>query len=704
MEAPELRKIKVVFLEKYVDSVLFFLADMGVVHCMNVDEKLDSFDGLLEQYATSCEVVNRPANILAMINRTLKGLEIESNNFIETTPSPHEKTMEKTLSKTETDLSEIEMKVKPLIENLVSYSKIIRRIDLLLISLKINRKKIPIDGKYFPEEPVESLLQEAEIKLVEIETRFKEINNISVRGSKLLIRINKLVKNIKTRSSDFPTNAIICSVDEKFLDFIEQTLVTFEEQSQTKNLSGYSISRQLMNLKVNVNKILDKIPKEKSDLIKQTLKLRKLAELERQSIKTKPEFNTAKSALISLRALTQEVEELRKIEGHMGSIATTVYLEAWVPTEYLKKVVEGIKEKTNGKCLIKEELPTPEDTVPTILKPAPRILEAFEKLTFSFGYPKPDEINPVFIMAFTFPLLFGIMFADVGQGIILVVAGIVLSYFRRKVKIEEVGDVIRYLLVASGLIVLCGISSTFFGFLFGEFFGPSGIIHPITLGKIGPFQIGGFDPMLEPVSMLRFSIFIGVMLLSFSVILRIINNIRKSQLKQTLISISWLWLLLGGFTLWIYWGGISNLTKWFGEGIIMFFGLVILPVFIMSITTAAGEGVMEGIQFSVEILIESLDHTISFGRLAALSLTHGALNYMFLILSGSEHSSISLGSIPIIMVGTVLALTIEGLIIFVHTLRLHWVEWLPGFYSGKGIPFKPIKLNNNSKEQHTYGS
>jgi V/A-type H+-transporting ATPase subunit I len=113
---------------------------------------------------------------------------------------------------------------------------------------------------------------------------------------------------------------------------------------------------------------------------------------------------------------------------------------------------------------------------------------------------------------------------------------------------------------------------------------------------------------------------------------------------------------------------------------------------------------MGGIQFSIEILIESLDHTISFGRLAALSLTHSALNYMFLILGGVEHSNFTLQAIPMVIVGSILALTIEGLIIFVHTLRLHWVEWLPGFYSGKGIPFKPINLNNNSKEQHVYGS
>src|SRR4030067_823476 len=235
--------------------------------------------------------------------------------------------------------------------------------------------------------------------------------------------------------------------------------------------------------------------------------------MERQSIKSKPEFHATRNKLLSLRLLVKEVDELRKIEGYMGAIATTVYLEAWVQKKSLKKAVDGIKTATEGKCVVKEEAPAPEDNVPTMLTPAPRMLEAFEKLTFAFGYPKPSEINPIMIMAVTFPLLFGIMFADVGQGTILLVAGLILTYFRRRVNTENVGDIVRYLLVGSGLIVLCGIASIFFGFLFGEFFGPSGIIYPITIGKIGPFQLGGFDPMSEPVTMLRLAIFIGVLLL-----------------------------------------------------------------------------------------------------------------------------------------------------------------------------------------------
>jgi V/A-type H+-transporting ATPase subunit I len=212
------------------------------------------------------------------------------------------------------------------------------------------------------------------------------------------------------------------------------------------------------------------------------------------------------------------------------------------------------------------------------------------------------------------------------------------------------------------------------------------------LAEIGPFQIGGFDPMHEPLSMLRFAILIGVIMLSLGLVMRVINNFKKRRSKSALISSFWIWLLLGGFFMWIYWGGISNITRWFAEGIFMFLGLIVTPVALIGIVTATSGSIMEGLDFSIEVLIESLDHTISFSRLAALFLTHTALNYMFLIIAGVENGVFTLQSIPIIMVGSILALSIEGLVVFVHCLRLHWVELLPEFYSGKGVPYKPLKV------------
>jgi len=671
---------------------LLFLGKMGVAQSIDANGEKDSFEGLLEEYIVPCEITAQHSDIITRVNRKLADLELKPEELIDKAPLPSKTTLKEILAEMEQKLSEIENRSKPFIETINLASTLARKIDQKLHVWKINSKKLVIKNNIsFSEKSPQEMLLEAERKLSEIESRLEEINKTSIKCSSVLSRIQHLTKNLKVKMKEFSVEQVPFPPGEKFLAFIELRLSEIGKSSTVKK-PGDSLVKELLTIKATLTHVMERVPEEKANLIKQTLELRSLAGGVSQSIKTTPELRAIHSDLSSLREMSLEVDELIKVENNMARCATTVFLEAWVPKRHLGEVTEGIKKITQGKCIIEEEQPNIDDPVPTMIKPVPRLLEAFEKLTFSLGYPRPEEVNPVFIMAITFPLLFGIMFADVGQGAILLVVGVILLYFRGKVDMKKVGDIMRYFMFAGGLFVFCGISAIIFGVLFGEFFGPSGVLHPITLITIGPFQIGGFDPMHEPLSMLRFAIFVGVMLLSLGLVLRVVNNIRKQSFKLAFISSCWLWLLLGGFFMWIYWGGISNITIWFADGSLMFLGLMAFPALLICIITATSGSIMEGIDFSIEVLIESLDHTISFTRLAALFLTHTALNYMFLIIAGVENGVFPLQSIPIIMLGSILALSIEGLVIFVHALRLHWVELLPEFYSGKGIPFKPFKV------------
>ena len=665
---------------------------MGVAQSINVNVQKELFDGLLEDYAVPCAITLRHSDILTRVNHQLEELEQKPEELIDKAPLPSKVTLKEILDEMEQKLSEIESRSKPFIETVNLAATLARKIDHRLHAWKIDIKKLATKANIsFSEKSPQEMLLEAERKLSEIEGRLEEIGKTSARCSSILSRIERLSKTFRVKTKAAPIQKVPFPPDEKFLAFIELRLSVIGN-SLTANKPEESLIKDLLTIESTITDATEQIPEAKANLIKQTLELRRHVNTVRHAITTIPELRTIHLALSSLRDIALEIDELIKVENNMARCATTVFFEAWVPKHHLEEVTEGIRKITQGKCVIEVEPPSTEELVPTVIKPVPRLLEGFEKLTFSLGYPRSEEINPVWLMAVTFPLLFGIMFADVGQGAILLVAGIILVYFRGKVDIKKVGEITRYFLVASGLLALCGISAMSFGFLFGEFFGPSGVLHPILLITIGPFQIGGFDPMHEPLSMLRFAIFVGVVLLSLGLVLRVLNNIRKKQLKPALISSCWIWLLLGGFVMWVYWGGISNLTRWFTEGSLMFLGLMAFPALLICIVTATSGGIMEGIDFSIEVLLESLDHTISFSRLAALFLTHAALNHMFLIIGGVEHGYFPLQSIPIVMLGSILALSIEGLVIFVHCLRLHWVELLPEFYSGKGTPFKPLKV------------
>ncbi|UCC20086.1 MAG: hypothetical protein JSV62_02050 [Promethearchaeota archaeon] len=469
---------------------------------------------------------------------------------------------------------------------------------------------------------------------------------------------------------------------------LEELELEFEDKSDiVEILPGNTIDE----ISSNIEKKLTEIEEESITIVEELSKIQNKEESKKRILKKIPSLSKIHTELLLLYAMTLEIEILLETETAMAHCDTIVYFEAWVLKKMFKKLTEGIEEITSGKCVIEQEKAKSDDA-PRYIKRTPKLFEGFEILTYSLGFPRKKEINPTYLVAITFPFLFGIMFADVGHGLILFFGGILLHIARRRTDVKKVGEISKYLLLASGIITLCGISSTAFGFLFGEFFGPSGVLHPILLFQIGPFKFGGFDPAHEPLVMLRFTIFIGVIFITFSLVLRALNHLKRLEGGKALASLCWIWFLLGGLFMWVYWGGISQITKWFGEGLPMLLGLVIAPLIVAMLIMGKAESLMEGVNFSVEVFIESLGHTLSFCRLAALFLAHTALSSMFLELAGVENGYFPPAGIWLVAVGTLLILVIEGLIVMVHCLRLHWIELLPKYYSAKGTPFIPLKI------------
>jgi V/A-type H+-transporting ATPase subunit I len=463
-------------------------------------------------------------------------------------------------------------------------------------------------------------------------------------------------------------------LDLKFDDKIDEVAL----------LPGDTIKEILSNLDKKLNEI-----EENS---KEFLELQNRDETKEPTIEEITEKAKIHSSLLALHKITLDLEILLDTKDYMAQCDAVVYFEAWILYKQLARVKVGIREITNNVCVIEQEKPVSKDNVPRVINRKPKLFEGFEILTYSLGFPRKGEINPTYLMALTFPILFGIMFADVGHGAILFIGGILLLIARSKTDMNKVGEIPKYVLFAAGIITLCGISSMAWGYLFGEFFGPSGVLHPVLLAQFGPFKIGGFDPVHEPLVMLRFTILIGVSFITLGLLLRVLNHLKRREVAEAFASFTWIWFLLGGFFMWVYWGGISQITKWFAEGLPMLLVLVMLPMLLGLFAMAKAESFMEGVNFSVEVFIESLGHTLSFCRLAALFLAHTALSTMFLDLGGVENGVFPPSSIPLVVIGTILILCIEGLIVMVHTLRLHWIELLPKFYSTKGILFEPIKI------------
>jgi V/A-type H+-transporting ATPase subunit I len=601
-----IRKLKVLVLDEHIDAVLRTLADVSAVQLIDMNKKLDSWEGTLILYDVQSEAIDRCSKLHSRI------------------------------------------------------STIFSKIDKLSEQIGMETSRTPPPEIQVSKEKSEEVLSKIEDRLSELEMRLSE--------EERWVQISSNLKEYQTLTDNFNTLTI---GQEKIQ--LEKELLELENHI---NDSQKALRRGISIIKVT------------ADLQKQTIEIEKLIS------EIKSMLGKIRKELLEVGEAIQRENLVVNAKAQFLKTAKTVYFEAYVPSSHIEKVMERIKEVTDSNCLITDEHPSPEENVPKIQKSSPSYLTALEKLTYASGYPSSLEVNPTPIMAITFPILFGIMFADVGQGAIFIILGVILSLFKRKVKLDEIGQILRYGLVSSELFILLGISGIFFGFLFGEFFGPSGVLHPISLGKFGPFYFGGFEPTQEPMKMLRFALFVGVIYLSLGLILRIINEVKKRHYKLVPVGVCWLWLLLGGLFMWAYWGGISNISRWFAEGIPMLGGFVMLPLILVIIFTGIAEGFMEGIGFGVEVFAETLSHTLSYCRLMALGLVHSVLNNLFLVLGGVQHGQFPLNSIPLIVIGTILVMTIEGLIVFVHTLRLHWIEWFSKFYSGEGIPFKPFTYKN----------
>ena len=631
----EMRKIAAIVFEDNIDAVIRSLGEAGIVQFVDMHERLDVWKGALIPHVVPSEVTTKCTEILSKIEASFKDLNLETGEIpseqIPVTGEP----IGKVLAAAEARLMELP------VESFAKSSALLLRIDQLAVALDVELSDVTIEEASLQKQPMD-ILAEVERELSGIEEK---------TATSGLADRKALVDRLKT--------------------------MTMEEKVE--------VSRRLLELRKSV---MD----TRLTLARNLSRLKKLAETARQSIETKTKLGEIREGLLTLEETVKREKQVADAEEKFVRTAKTIYFEAWVPDANLEQAMETIRKATNGNCVVTKEHVAHGEKEPAVLKPVPSFIQAFEKLTLASGYPSAHEVNPIRIMAITFPILFGIMFADVGQGALFVVIGSLLTYFKRKVKLEKAGDIVRYLLISGEMFVLLGLCAMLWGFIFGEFFGPSGLLHPMKLAKIGPFYIGGFEPMHEPMKMIRFAILVGTLHISLGLILKLVNNLKEREFKHAPIPISWLWLLWGGLLMWSYWGGISSISKWFAEGLLMMVGLVIAPLILLVVFTGIAEGFMEGIGFGVEVFAETLSHTLSYGRLMALGLVHSVMNYLFLVLGGVEHGHFPLMSIPIIATGTLLVMIIEGLIVFVHTLRLHWIEWFSKFYSGEGIPFKPFKF------------
>lgn len=393
-----------------------------------------------------------------------------------------------------------------------------------------------------------------------------------------------------------------------------------------------------------------------------------------------------------------------------GQLRHTYVVVGWVPTADLEDLTTRLKEASRE--ILIEAMATSRSghhsNVPVALTQN-KWLKPIQALVGTYGHPSYGELDPTLLVALTFPLLYGAMFGDLGQGLLMMVLG-VLAHNKIFMKgMQSLGLLFAY----------CGASAAFFGYLYGSIFGFEGhLVEEYLHFHFEPFWI---SPMESILSVLSLAIDVGIVILTFSFLLGMFNNLRSRDWAHFLFGHSGVMAFLFYLCfLAVVFGGFFGSTALAPKIAVALYALplpfmvllIVFSVFVMfggffrnmveGHTLIEGKGIggfgmflVQSVMDLVETGISMLSNTLSFIRVGAFAVAHGGLSLAIFALAGEEPT---VGFWITIALGNLFIIGFEGLIVYIQTMRLHYYEILGKFFHGGGMQFEPLKLNPSKEE------
>jgi V/A-type H+-transporting ATPase subunit I len=309
--------------------------------------------------------------------------------------------------------------------------------------------------------------------------------------------------------------------------------------------------------------------------------------------------------------------------------------------------------------------------------------QALTPLVSAYGTVPYRDVNPAWLAWGSYALMFGMMFGDVGDGLLLVAAAVAL--------VTGWPAKVRPYRAAWPFVAGAGAAATLFGAAYGEFFGPSGVLPVLWL-----------DPIMSPVRLMVTGLGVGAVLLAGAYVLGVINRWREGGLQAALYAPSG----LAGAALFTAVGVAAaglrlHVTALLAGGLAL--AIVAVALAFTGFTATAGGGGYGIMQASVEVfdLVVRLGSNIaSFARLAAFGLAHAALG--LLVWEGTRalwHRGGLLAALGIVLLvaGSALAFALEGLVAAVQALRLEYYELFSRVFVSQGRPFRPWRLQGRDR-------
>jgi V/A-type H+-transporting ATPase subunit I len=303
----------------------------------------------------------------------------------------------------------------------------------------------------------------------------------------------------------------------------------------------------------------------------------------------------------------------------------------------------------------------PEDSQAPMVMKNPWWAQPFELFAHLLGTPAQDEADPSRLLAVMVPLLFGYMFGDVGQGLVIMLAGILLQ---RRWPVAK-------------LLIANGISAIIFGFVFGSVFGSENVIPALWV-----------HPIEQPLPVLLVPLLGGIAILQLGLLLNAAGSWWRGEFAR--------WLQVEAAVMVLY---LSLLASYFSVTS-FYISALALVWYLIGSALQSPHAVLKAIAVSVGSLLENLFqlliNTISFVRVGAFALAHAGLSLAFYTMASTTNSMII--SFLILLIGNIIIILLEGLVVTIQTTRLILFEFFIRFLRGTGRMFHPLAAPTDTSQ------
>lgn len=421
---------------------------------------------------------------------------------------------------------------------------------------------------------------------------------------------------------------------------------------------------------------------------------------------------THKTLIISLLEKFAIAVQIDEVTQKLESTELVYRITGWIPASDAESYMKDLDQLTESRIAIREfdpyEVPSVmsgKEDVPVKLTHG-KLIKSFERMIFSYGSPIYGTIDPTPWVALFFTVLFGIMFGDCGQGLVLLLVGVLMAC-----KVIKLGGWEKF----ARVFICVGVSSSIMGLLTGEFFGTEKLLEPFAKWVTGLFgnphaPILKLMPNGNPKSIyVMFGVFgvavgIGFLINTCGLIINILNNIIRKRYGDAFFGKNG---LAGAIFFWYVIALVIRIAV--AHHKIAAYDIIIIAVSLFFAAFAApfgralnhekpllengvGSYVISSIVEIIEVVSGYLSNTVSFVRVGAFALSHAVLNFTIMTLTNLTGGEGTVAGIIILILGNALIIVLEGMIVAIQVVRLQYYEFFSKFFHETGREFKPFKF------------